>query len=218
MKTCPDIDTFTVPGNHDVGKKNMHPAGWLGYEKQFMESYFYFEVGQRVFIGLDSEVYKQSYDVATEKRQEQSQWLKTLLARLPKTQPKTVFMHTPLFIEDHNEIASAEEGKTCDYKKINTSFQSLGESVPIEQRFYLLDLFAENNVDTVFSGHTHFESLPPPYRGVQQLVLTSINYLGTWHSTESGKSYGPEFGNNDNAYYIVEVNGSRLPRITKHLL
>ena len=120
MKTCPDIDTFTVPGNHDVGKKNMHPAGWLGYEKQFMESYFYFEVGQRVFIGLDSEVYKQSYDVATEKRQEQSQWLETLLARLPKTQPKTVFMHTPLFIEDHNEIASAEEGKTCDYKKMNT--------------------------------------------------------------------------------------------------
>ena len=68
MKSCPDIDTFTVPGNHDVGKKNMHRAGWLGYEKQFMESYYYFEVGDRIFIGIDSEVYKQSYDVAMEKR------------------------------------------------------------------------------------------------------------------------------------------------------
>ena len=89
----------------------MHLAGWLGYEKQFMESYYYFEIGQRVFIGLDSEVYKHSYEVAIQKREEQNQWLESLLARLQKSQVKTVFMHTPLFIEDHNEHESAEQGK-----------------------------------------------------------------------------------------------------------
>ena len=73
-------------------------------------------------------------------------------------------------------------------------------------------------MDTVFSGHTHFENVPPAYRGVQQIVLTSINYLGTYHSTESGKSYGPEFGNNKNAYYVVDVTGSRPPRVTRKFL
>ena len=110
MKSCPDIDTFTVPGNHDVGNKNMHRAGWLGYEKQFMESYYYFEAGEKIFIGIDSEVYKQSYDVAIEKRLEQNQWLETLFTRLPKTQVKTVFMHTPLYIEHPEEVESAEKG------------------------------------------------------------------------------------------------------------
>ena len=88
----------------------MHRAGWLGYEKQFMESYYYFEAGEKIFIGIDSEVYKQSYDVAIEKRLEQNQWLETLFTRLPKTQVKTVFMHTPLYIEHPEEVESAEKG------------------------------------------------------------------------------------------------------------
>ena len=90
--------------------------------------------------------------------------------------------------------------------------------LPFDTRLYLLDLFNYYNVDTVFSGHTHFENVPPVHRGIQQIVMTSINYLKTWISPESGFEWGPAFDNNFRGYYVVEVNGYDLPVVTKVLL
>ena len=99
LSKCKNHPIFTIPGNHDVGYQITDRASWIGYEKQFMQTYYYFQVGKRYFICLDSEVYKQSGDAAVELRNEQNTWLEMLFRFLPREYPKTVFMHTPLFIK-----------------------------------------------------------------------------------------------------------------------
>ena len=112
IKTCPsEIDFFTVPGNHDVGSRTTDEESNLGYEAQFMEAYYYFVHGERYFIALNSEVYKQAGEEANKRRQEQNEWLEKLFKYAPKTAPKTVFMHTPLYIESFNEKAASDQGK-----------------------------------------------------------------------------------------------------------
>ena len=203
MSTCRDqISVFTVPGNHDVGSSVTQEASWVGYEKLFMQSYYHFKRGERHFIALDSEVYKQQGEAAIERRQRQNEWLEDLFNQLPINAPKTVFMHTALFIESANEtIASGQ-----------------GESLPFKPRQYLLDLFAQNSVDSVFSGHTHFESFPTPYKGIQQYVLTSINYLASWRSLETGQLFGPDVGNNERGFYLVTVVAGESPIVKKILI
>ena len=91
----------------------------------------------------------------------------------------------------------------------------VGESIPPGYRSYLLDLFSENAVDSVFSGHTHFENTPLPYKGVQQYILTSINYLGSWTSLESGNSFGSDHGNNERVFYVVNIENDQKPEVHK---
>lgn len=203
MGACPSgLDIFTIPGNHDVGYHVTERAAWIGYEKQFMQSFYYFRHGERYFISLDSEIYKQTDGVAVERRSEQNEWLEVLFRLLPRDAPKTVFMHTPLFIESPDEVLAAKQG----------------ESIPVDHRAYLIDQFSRHNVDTVFSGHTHFENVPPVYRGIQQIVLTSINYLKTWVSPETGAAWGPNLGNNERGFYVVDNDGTNVPTVNKILL
>ena len=75
------------------------------------------------------------------------------MRKIPKEAPKTVFIHTPLFVE------FAEETRASDKEK----------SLPPVERAYLLDLFEYYNVDTVFSGHTHFENYPAKHGNVRQV-------------------------------------------------
>ena len=80
-------------------------------------------------------------------------------------------------------------------------------SVPIDQRMYLLDLFAENGVDSIFSGHVHFENLSATeYKGIHQYMLTSINWQMTWFSLESGTIWGPS----EQSYYKINVRDSEI--------
>ena len=61
------------------------------------------------------------------------------------------------------------------------------------ERDYLLELFDYNNVDSVFSGHTHFEKMDiPKFKNVKQYLMTSITFQNTWHSKESDINYGPD--------------------------
>ena len=61
------------------------------------------------------------------------------------------------------------------------------------ERDYLLELFDYNNVDSVFSGHTHFEKIDiPNFKNVEQYLMTSITFQNTWHSKESDINYGPD--------------------------
>ena len=78
-----------------------------------------------------------------------------------------------------------------------------------------MKLFSENNIDTVFSGHVHFENFLEPVDNVRQIVMTSINALNTWHSDETNTDYGPDFGNNERGYYMVEIRNSDEPLIQK---
>ena len=90
-------------------------------------------------------------------------------------------MHTPLFIETPDEVLAGIEE----------------ESLDIEVRFELLNLFDANGVDSLFSGHVHYENLALlPYdgfhRSIKQFILTSINYTGRPAAMEefSGKMIG----------------------------
>ena len=115
---------------------------------------------------MDSSSYMLNFDYGKDAMIKQNMWLETLMRHIPKEAPKTVFLHTPLFVEYPEEVKAAEKEK----------------SLPLASRAYLLDLFDYNNVDTVFSGHTHFENYPDKAGKVRQVVMTSINYLGSWHS------------------------------------
>ena len=80
-------------------------------------------------------------------------------------------------------------------------------SVPIDQRMLLLDLFALNGVDSIFSGHVHFENLSATeYKGIHQYMLTSINWQMTWFSMESGTIWGPSV----QSYYKINVRNSEI--------
>ena len=96
----------------------------------------------------------------------QDEWLKALLNSLPENVPKTVFQHKPLYIETIDEKAASEKEKSLDP----------------ENRMRLLDMYADANVDFVFSGHTHFNNVPEPYKGVNQIIMTSISHQNEWES------------------------------------
>ena len=71
------------------------------------------------------------------------------------------YCFTALFIENVEEYVASEDKE---------------KSIPIKDRMNLLSDFDSNAIDSVFSGHTHFENLDPPaYGSVQQYVLTSIS-------------------------------------------
>ena len=75
----------------------------------------------------------------------------------------------------------------------------------------LLSDFDSNSVDSVFSGHTHFENLDPPaYGSVEQFVLTSISSQNSW---TSGENWGPDgdkmkYGICTPSFYIVNSKAS----------
>lgn len=199
MRSCPPVPVFAIAGERDIGKKVAREMSWKGYELHFMQPYYYFQLGERYFISLDSQSYMLDFDYAQNMEIAQNMWLEKLMRTIPKEAPKTVFIHTPMFVE------FAEETKASDKEK----------SLPLAEREYLLDLFEYYNVDTVFSGHTHFENYPAKYGNIRQVVMTSINALSSWHSKETGVDYGPEYGNNERGYYIVDVNGTSEPRVNK---
>ena len=45
--------------------------------------------------------------------------------------------------------------------------------------------------------------------------MTSINALSSWNSKETGVDFGPEDGNNERGYYLVDVDGTNEPRVNK---
>ena len=75
----------------------------------------------------------------------------------------------------------------------------------------LLSDFDLNSVDSIFSGHTHFENLDPPaYGSVQQFVLTSISSQNSWKSDEN---WGPDgdkmkYGTCTPSFYMVNSKTS----------
>lgn len=156
------IPMFTVPGNHDLSE-NTHSKHISDYEKTWGQSYFHFWNGGRVFIALETQLFRSNSPETVILRLEQIEWLKKLFATLPRDTPKTLFQHVPLFMKDSKE---RDSGDTLPRATI---------------RPLLLRMFCKNNVNIIFSGHTHIASVPKPYkcpeqagRQIQQVVLTSI--------------------------------------------
>ena len=89
----------------------------IGFEKQFMPGFYYFQVGNRYFITLEAQVYKLTNNKAVEQREKQNDWLEYIFRTLPRDARKTVFMHTALYIEDVGEIHAADKGKSLPKKQ-----------------------------------------------------------------------------------------------------
>lgn len=192
MRSCPaTLPLFTTSGNRDIGNLMLTEHAWLGYEKQFMQPFYHFKFGDRYYIAIDTQVYKLDNVEAQIMRQVQNEWLEILFRTLPKEIPKTVFMHTALYIEFPEEEYAAVE-------KLKSIFP--------EMREYLVNLFSHNGVDSVFSGHVHFENFDiEEHKGIRQYVMTAINHQNTWHSKETKKDYGPCTP----AYYKVHVENGK---------
>ena len=69
MRNCPaSLPVFTITGNRDIGNDNLSIAVMAGYERQFMELFYHYQIGNRYFIAIDCQVYKINDEIALEYR------------------------------------------------------------------------------------------------------------------------------------------------------
>lgn len=155
-----DIPFLVIPGNHDLSEDTRREHLKL-YTDTWGDPYFHFWNAERAFVALETQLFRSEEPETVSMRHLQIDWLKKLFTSISSKMPKTLFQHVPLFLQNANEPDS-------------------NDVVPTVHRKTLLRMFCENNVNIVFSGHTHFASLPKPYkcgdgRTVRQIVLTSIS-------------------------------------------
>ena len=143
---------MTVTGNHDL-----YFDQWKDYKRYFYTSTYYFLVqtpsgALDLFIMLDS-----GEGTLGEK---QLAWLKQLLS-WAKSQPfrhRFVCTHTNLFMED--------------WSQSNTS------NFPLEETYYLMNLWDESGVDYVLTGHDHYHSVTQ-WNHCHYLVLDALEDAAT---------------------------------------
>lgn len=127
----PSIPVWTVPGNHDIRgytvEKHDRYVEFVGYDR-FSET-----IDGCAFIGFDSNCIK---DGATAAEEEQFAWLKRELEKARGCRHIFVFCHCPIAMLGLDE----PDGHN---------------SFPKEKRARYVNLFKENGVEAVFSGHSH---------------------------------------------------------------
>ena len=129
-----------LAGNHDLEEPN--PDIMDAYQKVWGESYFSFWNRGHLFVSVETQFYRSEDPETVPLMNEHNKWLEETLASTDAS--KTVFQHVPLFIDNSEE----------------TDSEFFEKSVPLEHRKYLLDLYCQNNVKVVISGHTHFTHFP----------------------------------------------------------
>jgi len=181
------IPILISAGDRDLGPDRAVEVDWRGFEKQSMNTYFNFEFGGRYWMSVDTNAFNLENDYAKWKRKYEMEWLEDTLERAPKGVPKTVFQHMPLYVDGINEPDNTK-------------------SLPGHVRQYLLDQYSKFGVDTIFSGHVHFNSVPEQFEGVNQVCLTSINYQDKKWVADSGNVYGGD----SPAYIVASVKNAEL--------
>lgn len=147
-KIDPDIPVYYTPGNHDVGA-TPHKQNLKKYRKNYGKDRFVFSHKGSLFIGFNTSLIKGKL---VQKENKQFKWLSRQIRKGKEFNNTVVFCHYPFFIKKVNEPTA--------YANID-----------LEYRKKYLDLFAENGVDVVFTGH-HHNNILNAYGGVQ-LVTTS---------------------------------------------
>ena len=142
------IPVYYTPGNHDLGQ-TPDETSLKKYKEIFGNDRFSFVHKGCSFIGFNTSLIK-----ARMEKQEQMQY-KWLVGQLKKSRSSKhiiLFCHFPFFNKSVDEPTA--------YSNIDR-----------ECRAKYLDLFVENKVDALFSGHYHNNSLLS--YGAMQLVTTS---------------------------------------------
>lgn len=143
-----EIPVYYTPGNHDIGQ-TPNEKSIKEYQKNYGSDRFSFRHKGSSFIGFNSGFIK-----AKQKKPEQKQynWLTKELKKSQDVSHIILFCHYPFFNKTVDEPTA--------YSNIDLGY-----------REKYLDLFDDNKVDAVFSGHYHNNSLST--YGNVALVTTS---------------------------------------------
>jgi 3',5'-cyclic AMP phosphodiesterase CpdA len=144
----PKILVYYTPGNHDLGQIPDEES-LRNYQKNYGSDKFSFSHKGSSFIGFNSSLVKGKL---AEPELEQYNWMVKKLKESQGAQHIVLFCHYPFFNKTFDE-PTAYSNIDLDYRK------------------KYLDLFINNNVEAVFSGHYHNNSLAT--YGKTQIVTTS---------------------------------------------
>ena len=146
----PSIPVLMVPGNHDIPSLEAEDLAF--YNSHIGKSYFYYTYENCAFIGLNS-TWMTNYPCEEEARQRQ--WLEEKLKEAQRCRFIFVIFHISLFLNDADE----EEHYSNFPKAVRQSY---------------IDLFQQNGVSAVLSGHRH-----KPYTGkVGQMDMITCGSCG----------------------------------------
>jgi len=147
-KINPAIRVYYSPGNHDIGQIP-DKESLKKYKKNYGSDRFSFEHKGSSLIGFNTGLIKAKLE---KPEQKQFTWLTKKLLQSRNAQHILLFTHYPFFIKTVDEPTA--------YSNIDLLY-----------REKYLDLFNDNKVNAVFSGHYHNNSLST--YGSMQLVTTS---------------------------------------------
>jgi len=147
-KINPKIPVYFTPGNHDLGQ-TPDEKSIKEYKKNLGRDQFSFKHKGSSFIGFNSSLIKNKL---VKPEQKQYNWLTKRLRKSQEAVHIILFCHYPFFNKTVDEPTA--------YSNIDLGY-----------REKYLNLFNDNKVNAVFSGHYHNNSLST--YGNMQLVTTS---------------------------------------------
>lgn len=150
-----EIPVVVVPGNHDLG--NAPTADTIQqYKDLFGDDYFSFWTKGSLFLVLNSQLYKNSSFVESE-RTGQDVWLDTVLEDAKGKKPRhiVVLMHIPPFLESLDEETNPYFNLVPDVRK------------------KLLQKFSDAGVTKIFTGHFHRNAGGFAFNLTMEVVVTS---------------------------------------------
>lgn len=170
----PSIHIYSVPGNHDV-ENEPTPESIAAYRANIGPDYYSFREGPVYGIVLNSSYFKAPEKVQGEAAKQEA-WLAAELEKAKATGAvPIVFLHIPLFLKEPDEAD----------QYFNT---------PIGTRKRILGLLHRYNVQYVFAGHLHANSLGKD--GGLEMITTGA----------AGMPIGPD----PSGIRIAEVVGARV--------
>jgi serine/threonine-protein phosphatase CPPED1 len=135
---------YCCPGNHDVGNTPTLES-LKKYRDYFGKNFYSFEHKGYTFVMTDTNIIRVPVEGETQK---QDSWIKeTLVAAHDKKSPVFVIGHHPMYTKTPDEAYG-------------------NNSLPVEKRKELLDVFEKSGVVAVLTAHTH-QSVINDYKGIQ---------------------------------------------------
>ena len=144
------IPVYYSPGNHDIGQSLVQSdidafVSDYGYDR------FTFKKKDCLFVGLNSSIIKSNTPVL---EQIQFEWLKKVLSEGKTSKHIVLFCHYPFFIN------ASDEPETYS-------------NIPVDLRMKYLALFREMNVEVVFAGHLHNNSVAK-YDKMEMITTSAV--------------------------------------------